>query len=155
MAKKHQPGCPCCPEPCACGGDEDYEFEAVVAGLTNGSCSNCSVLNDTYIIPFTECQLYTPGGSPAERARYQLAAQGQCSSDNFEISLFDDTSSLPAFNLKANLTFLGLIWTTAGSGISDDLEDFCTADGLVLYPSSSGTFCNASGATITITRQLA
>lgn len=155
MAKKHQPGCPCCPEPCACGGDEDYEFEVVVAGLVDSSCSDCDTLNGTYIVPFTECQLYTPGGSLAQRARYQLAAQGLCDFDNFEISLYDDTSANAAFNLKAYLSFLAIGWDTTGTGAADDLATFCSASSLVLYPYPTSPRCDVSSATLTITRQLA
>jgi len=146
-------GCDCSfsdPSPCVCCDNctmsEDYEI--VLAGITNGTCSSCGDLNATYIV--------TSVGTCSHELSDALA----CGFDRLDLSSSclgsGDADILGASMDKVSdpITY-GMGWKTADGFFTANGHDCKFESELLSYwaLASTGTKCNASAATASVTHQ--
>lgn len=128
----------CCCGECPCthcdGSSPPCCFKVVISGITEGTCGECSCLNDTFYAPRTaNCtwwQLLTTRSFP-------------CDSSPLQVTVYLDGSD---YKLKVELG--GNVWIKNYGGTKPTCEDL--ADESIAY-SASGSDCDASSSTCLVT----
>lgn len=159
-----QPWC-CCDPPIQCfecayceGECASEEFEVVVAGIVNGTCSACAGLNGTYTLTFNHIIVPPPGGC---RWDYIVSATGwPCASGTLfpaglRLDLVSDGSPGDPANffwrliiLEGGNSLFGYTFQTAAT--PSDPPTCTEIDMPIPYIGSDTTRCNAASASVDI-----
>ena len=160
MKRLFMPGQKCCPtcfcDNCHWDGLASINLELVITGIANGTCSSCTTLNNTYILPLPWF------GSPCKFNQDGYVI-GSCFGNSMYLDGFVGVSD-PGFSTVKAVAMqfsvssaiggwaVGWANTTAPSdALIDALRRLCNGETILLpLRSVSGTACNYSSATMTV-----
>lgn len=149
-------GCPCCPEgDCdACtGGASTSRIQAVIAGITNGTCSDCAAtFNGTFILDVLTiaenfCQIRYPFTTTCNSSNLFYNAQAELPPFIFTNAAvhFDNTNAAEA------ITWKKFYFSDPTVDETTDGDGGCLYDSTSIPKTGSPTICDHSSSTCHIT----
>jgi hypothetical protein len=147
------PSCVCCPaagetcEQCA-GNTAPSEYQIDISGVANNSCFSCASVDGTYVVPFTTSSPF-PGGCIWEDADIGIGSVcGSTWSITITLGAIAGDYDVRVLVARNGLgTSTGLFEQEYAS--AQDCHAFSSLS--LPYISQSGSDCDLSGATVTIT----